>query len=43
MSEITVLPDDSAFGVMSFPLPTTHWLYAEREALQQQDFQNALF
>lgn len=28
---ITVLPDGSAFGVISFPLPKTHWLYAERE------------
>lgn len=28
---ITVLPDGSAFGVMSFPLPKDHWLYAERE------------
>ena len=26
-----VLPDGSAFGVMSFPLPKDHWLYAERE------------
>lgn len=28
---VTVLPDGSAFGVMSFPLAETHWLYAERE------------
>ena len=27
---ITILPDESAFGVMSFPLPDDHWLYAER-------------
>lgn len=30
-SEVTVLPDGSAFGVMSYPLPKTHWLFAERE------------
>ena len=30
-SNYTVLPDGSAFGVMSFPLPKDHWLYAERE------------
>jgi hypothetical protein len=28
---ITVLPDGSAFAVMSWPLPKDHWLYAERE------------
>jgi hypothetical protein len=28
---LTLLPDGSAFGVMSFPLPKSHWLYAERE------------
>ena len=28
---VTLLPDGSAFGVMSFPLPDSHWLYAERE------------
>ena len=27
----TILPDGSAFGVMSFPLPKDHWLYAPRE------------
>ena len=27
---VVVLPDGSAFGVMSYPLPKTHWLYAER-------------
>lgn len=27
MSDYTVLPDGSAFGVMSFPLPQDHWLY----------------
>lgn len=26
-----ILPDGSAFGVMSFPLPKDHWLYAPRE------------
>ena len=30
-SEVTVLPDGSAFGVMSYPLPKTHWIFAERE------------
>jgi len=25
---VTILPDGSAFGVMSFPLPDDHWLYA---------------
>ena len=28
---VTLLPDGSAFGVMSFPLPESHWLYAERQ------------
>jgi hypothetical protein len=28
---VTILPDGSAFGVMSFPLPKDHWLYAPRE------------
>ena len=28
---VTVLPDGSAFAVMSFPLPKDHWLYAERQ------------
>jgi hypothetical protein len=32
MSEITVLPDGSAFGVMSFPLPDDHWLFADPES-----------
>jgi hypothetical protein len=26
-----ILPDGSAFGVMSFPLPDDHWLYAPNE------------
>lgn len=30
-SQVTVLPDGSAFAVMSYPLPKDHWLYAERE------------
>lgn len=30
MNEVTVLPDGSAFGSMSFPLPADHWLYAPR-------------
>ena len=30
MSEITVLPDGSAFFVGSLPLPKDHWLYASR-------------
>jgi hypothetical protein len=28
---VTLLPDGSAFGVMSFPLPDDHWLYAPNE------------
>ncbi|WP_116791425.1 hypothetical protein [Achromobacter dolens] len=28
---VTVLPDGSACALASFPLPATHWLYAERE------------
>lgn len=28
---VTVLPDGSAFAVMSYPLPKDHWLYAERQ------------
>ena len=29
-SHVTILPDGSAFGVMSFPLSKDHWLYADR-------------
>lgn len=29
--DYTVLPDDSAFGVISYPLPEEHWLYTQRE------------
>lgn len=28
---VTMLPDGSAFALASFPLPASHWLYAERE------------
>ena len=28
---VKILPDGSAFGVMSFPLPDDHWLYAPNE------------
>lgn len=28
---ITILPDGSAFGEISFPLPDDHWLYRQRE------------
>ena len=28
---VMILPDGSAFGVMSFPLPDGHWLYAPNE------------
>ena len=28
---VMILPDRSAFGVMSFPLPDDHWLYAPNE------------
>ena len=31
MDNRTVLPDGSAFSVMSLPLPEDHWLYAPRE------------
>lgn len=31
MTEPTLLPDGSGFGIMSFPLPKDHWLYKERE------------
>ena len=30
MTEPTLLPDGSGFGIMSFPLPKDHWLYKER-------------
>lgn len=29
--QVTVLPDGSAFSIMSSPLPADHWLYRERE------------
>lgn len=28
-NQVTVLPDGSAFATASWPLPKTHWLYAE--------------
>jgi len=28
---VLILPDGSSFGVMSFPLPDDHWLYAPNE------------
>ena len=31
MNDVTLLPDGSAFCVLSFPLPKDHWLYAPRE------------
>ena len=31
MTEPTLLPDGSGFGIMSFPLPKDHWLYKESE------------
>jgi hypothetical protein len=34
---VTVLPDGSAFAVMSYPLPKDHWLYAEREYRDGED------
>ncbi len=33
----TILPDGSAFAVMSFPLPKDHWLYAPREYMPGAD------
>ena len=35
--EVTVLPDGSAFGIMSFPLPYDHWMYRNREYLPGAD------
>ena len=31
MSDVTVLPDGSAFFTASYPLPKDHWLYKERQ------------
>ena len=31
LSEPTILPDGSGFGILSLPLPKDHWLYKERE------------
>jgi len=33
----TLLPDGSAFGVMSFPLPSDHWIYAPNEYKDGED------
>lgn len=30
-NEVTILPDGSAFAVMSFPLQKEHWIYAPWE------------
>lgn len=32
MSEATILPDGSAFAVLSTPLPKTHWIYGSTGA-----------
>ena len=41
LSEPTILPDGSGFGILNLPLPKDHWLYAEREyeegALEPKD------
>ena len=29
--DVTILPDGSAFGVISFPLPNDHWIYSPSE------------
>lgn len=34
---VTVLPDGSAFAIVSYPLPKTHWIYAEREYADGED------
>jgi len=39
---VTVLPDGSAFAVMSYPLPKDHWLYAERQYEGDADEPNEL-
>jgi len=31
MTNPTILPDGSAFSVLTLPLPNDHWLYAPRE------------
>ena len=31
MTEVHILPEGSAFGTLSLPLPEGHWLYRERE------------
>lgn len=31
-SDVTVLPDGSAFFTASFPLPRDHWLYAQERS-----------
>lgn len=31
MSEVTILPDGSAFALGSFPLPADHWLYESKD------------
>ena len=42
MSEPTILPDGSGFGILSLPLPKDHWIYKEREyedgAIEPNDF-----
>lgn len=32
---VTVLPDGSAFAVVSMPLPQTHWLYEKNGPFQK--------
>lgn len=34
---VMILPDGSAFGVMSFPLPSDHWLYAPNKYRDGED------
>lgn len=37
--EVTVLPDGSAFAVMSTPLPETHWIYGDKTVEDEHGYE----
>lgn len=37
MNNVTLLPDGSAFALAAYPLPKSHWLYAERVYMPGHD------
>ncbi len=38
-NDITVLPDGSAFTVLNFELPKTHWIYGDKNCENDHNFE----